>query len=133
MKRNLNALPFVLFSFCSAPALATQDSMPFNIMTTLGSLVFVVVFILFLAWLLKRMQAPAFGQQKGLKVVSQLAVGTKERIAVVQAGNEQFLVGITSQSIQLIAKLEEPLTQEELAKPSFAEQFSQLLKKNDKA
>ncbi|MDG2855508.1 flagellar biosynthetic protein FliO, partial [Vibrio parahaemolyticus] len=65
-------------------------------------------------------------------IVSQLPVGTKERIAVVQVGEEQFLVGITSQSIQTLAKLDKPLKEEELATNAFATQFSQLIKKHDK-
>ncbi|EDP59166.1 flagellar biosynthetic protein FliO [Vibrio sp. AND4] len=103
-----------------------------DLATTLGSLVLVIGVILLLAWMLKRMQVPALGQQKGLRIVSQLPVGTKERIAVVQVGEEQFLVGITSQSIQTLAKLETPLKEEELASGAFATQFSQLIKKNDK-
>ena len=72
------------------------------------------------------------GNQKGLNVVRQLAVGTRERILIIQAGEEQFLVGVTPQSIQLISKLEKPLSQEELATSPFANQLTQLLKKNDK-
>ncbi|WP_438878575.1 flagellar biosynthetic protein FliO, partial [Bacillus cereus group sp. Bce005] len=83
-----------------------------DIATTLGSLLFVLGFILFLAWLLKRMKVPVFGQQKGFQIIRQLPVGTKERIMIVQAGEEQFLIGVTSHSIQLIAKLDSPLTQE---------------------
>lgn len=94
-----------------------------NLATTLGSLLLVIAIIVLLAWLLKRMQVPAFKQQ-GLSVVRQLSVGTKERVAVIQAGDEQFLVGITPQSIQLIAKLAEPIVVETPAvKSAFAEQF----------
>lgn len=113
------------YAFAAAPS-------NLDLATTLGSLVLVIGVILLLAWLLKRMQVPALGQQKGLRIVSQLPVGTKERIAVVQVGEEQFLVGITSQSIQILAKLEKPLKEEELATNAFASQFSQLIKKNDK-
>ncbi|MDG2810195.1 flagellar biosynthetic protein FliO, partial [Vibrio parahaemolyticus] len=41
-------------------------------------------------------------------------------------------VGITSQSIQTLAKLDKPLKEEELATNAFATQFSQLIKKHDK-
>lgn len=103
-----------------------------DLATTFGSLVLVVGLILGLAWLLKRMKVPALGQQKGMRIVSQLTVGTKERIAVIQVGEEQFLIGITPQSIQTLAKLEKPLDDQELASGSFANQFSQLMKKHDK-
>jgi flagellar protein FliO/FliZ len=76
------------------------------------------------------MQVPAMTNQQGLSIIRQIPVGTKERIAIVQAGEEQFLVGITSQSIQLISKLEEPLSKEMLEKNTFSNQLSQLMKKD---
>ncbi|ASU22764.1 flagellar biosynthetic protein FliO [Vibrio qinghaiensis] len=116
---------------CSSQAMAaTNDHL--DLATTFGSLLFVIALILFLAWVLKRMRVPTFGNQKGLSIVRQLPVGTKERIVIVQAGEEQFLVGVTPQSVQLIAKLDAPLKQEEAEVSPFAGQLTQLLKKNDK-
>ena len=109
-----------------------------DLLTTFGSLVFVVAIILGLAWLLKRMRLPAMGNQQGLAILSQIPVGTKERIAVVKVNDEQFLVGITSQSINLISKLENPVEPEcrrEEGKPgikTFAEQFRYFSGKHDK-
>jgi len=120
-----------MLSLVASPALAAQSDQ-FDIATTLGSLLFVIAIIIGMAWLLKRMRVPAFGQQKGLSVVRQLPIGTKERLMIVQAGEEQFLIGVTSQSVQLISKLETPLTQEELESVPFSNTLTQLLKKNDK-
>ncbi|MCS0352386.1 flagellar biosynthetic protein FliO [Vibrio ordalii] len=116
---------------CSSQAMAAPNDQ-LDLATTFGSLLFVIALILFLAWVLKRMRVPTFGNQKGLSIVRQLPVGTKERIVIVQAGEEQFLVGVTSQSVQLIAKLDAPLKQEEAEVSPFAGQLTQLLKKNDK-
>lgn len=113
-------------SFSSMAATGTQ----LDLATTVGSLLFVIALIVVLAWALKRMRVPTMMNQKGLSIVRQISVGTKERIMIVQAGEDQFLVGVTSQSIQLISKLDTPITQEELASGSFADQMSQLLKKN---
>ncbi|ULN64992.1 flagellar biosynthetic protein FliO [Vibrio gigantis] len=113
------------------PSIAFAATPPsLDLATTFGSLIFVIAFILFIAWLLKRMQVPAMSNQQGLAIVRQIPVGTKERIAIVQAGDEQFLVGITTQSIQLISKLDKPLTQEMLEKSTFSSQLSQLIKKD---
>ncbi|MCG9649508.1 flagellar biosynthetic protein FliO [Vibrio brasiliensis] len=120
-------------SLLSPYALAAAPGSQLDWATTFGSLVFVVAFILLLAWLLKRMRVPALVNQKGLSVVRQIAVGHRERIVIVQAGEEQFLVGVTPQSIQLISKLDKPLSQEEMANSPFASQLTQLLKKNDKS
>ena len=117
-----------LLSIPSVAFAATPPSL--DLATTFGSLIFVIAFILFIAWLLKRMQVPAMSNQQGLAIVRQIPVGTKERIAIVQAGDEQFLVGITTQSIQLISKLYKPLTQEMLEKSTFSSQLSQLMKKD---
>lgn len=122
---------FIMLSLVASPTLAAQSDQ-FDIATTLGSLLFVIAIIIGMAWLLKRMRVPAFGQQKGLSVVRQLPIGTKERLMIVQAGEEQFLIGVTSQSVQLISKLETPLTQEELESVPFSNTLTQLLKKNDK-
>ncbi|CDT81600.1 flagellar biosynthetic protein FliO [Vibrio sp. 1CM2L] len=115
----------------TVPSIAFAATPPsLDLATTFGSLIFVIAFILFIAWLLKRMQVPAMSNQQGLAIVRQIPVGTKERIAIVQAGDEQFLVGITTQSIQLISKLDKPLTQEMLEKSTFSSQLSQLIKKD---
>ena len=126
---------YLLYSLVllSPSALAAAPGSQLDWATTFGSLVFVVAFILLLAWLLKRMRVPALVNQKGLSVVRQIAVGHRERIVIVQAGEEQFLVGVTPQSIQLISKLDKPLSQEEMANGPFASQLTQLLKKNDKS
>lgn len=130
--RLLALLPISPFALAESPSNQQLDWA-----TTFGSLIFVVAFILFLAWLLKRMRVPAMINQGGLSIVRQLPVGTRERVVIVQAGEEQFLVGVTSQSVQLISKLETPLKQEEMNKSAFASapfatQLTQILKKNDK-
>ncbi|WP_165311984.1 flagellar biosynthetic protein FliO [Vibrio ziniensis] len=122
---------FIMLSLVASPALAAQSDQ-FDIAATLGSLLFVIAIIIGMAWLLKRMRVPAFGQQKGLSIVRQLPVGTKERLMIVQAGEEKFLIGVTAQSVNLISKLETPLTQEELESVPFSNTLTQLLKKNDK-
>lgn len=114
----------------STPVLAVENNQ-LDLATTLGSLIFVIALILAMAWMLKRMRVPAFGQQKGLSVIRQLAVGTKERVMIVQAGEEQFLIGVTAQSVQLISKLDKPLQPQETEAASFTNQLTQLLKKHD--
>lgn len=112
------------------PGLAATSSQ-LDLATTLGSLLFVIALILLLAWLLKRMRVPAFGQQKGLSIIKQLPVGTRERVMIIQVGEDQYLIGVTAQSIQLLAKLDNPLIQEELPATAFSHQLMQLLKKHE--
>ena len=44
-----------------------------------------------------------------LKVISTLGLGTKERLIVVQVGEQQLLLGVTNQQISILEKLSEPL------------------------
>lgn len=72
------------------------------------------------------------GAGSSMSIVKQLPVGTKERIAVVQVGEEQFLIGITSQNINMLSKLETPLEITEKKLTPFSTQLSQLMKKDAK-
>lgn len=122
----------------SFPTLAATESSQFNILTAFGSLIFVIALIFALAWLMKRMRIPALGRAKDFAVIRQIPLGARERLMVIKAGEEQFVVGMTPQSIQLISKLETPLKDEaennsdNTMSSSFAKQLNQLLKKNEK-
>lgn len=73
------------------------------------ALVLVLGLILGLAWLLKRLPGSGFRQADGLKVVASIALGGKERAAVVQVGGEQLLLGIGAGGVRTLHVLPEPL------------------------
>lgn len=124
LRRAVIGLTFAPGAYAAAPD--GQD-----LATTLGALVLVIGVIFGLAWALKRMQVPSLmGAKSGLKVVSQLPLGQKERVVVLDVNGEQVLVGVTPQQITLIKSLENPITEVESTK-SFSSQFNQILKKND--
>lgn len=122
----------ILLATVSMPTFAAPAEM--NIATTLAALTLVVVLILFLAWLLKRMKLPGIqGGDASLKILRQLPVGQRERIVLLQVGEEQMLVGVTQQNISLLSKLEQPLAMDEVQSGGeFASHLTKLLKKNDK-
>lgn len=123
----------VLLATVSMPVLAAPAA-DMNIATTLAALMLVVVLILFLAWLLKRMKLPGIqGGDASLKILRQLPVGQRERIVLLQVGEEQMLVGVTQQNISLLSKLDQPLSLNETQSGGeFANHLSKLLKKDDK-
>ncbi|MBY6186871.1 flagellar biosynthetic protein FliO [Marinobacter hydrocarbonoclasticus] len=85
--------------------------------TMVASLLGVVALIVVLAVLARRFNLPnTVGGP--LKTVAMMPVGTKERVAVIQVGEQQYLVGITAQNITLLDKLEQPL--ETAQGPQFA-------------
>lgn len=74
----------------------------------------VIGVILVLGWLLRRLRGAAMlGGSRQLKVVSSLALGQRERLVVVQVGEEQWLLGVTAQQISGLGKLEHPLAPEQ--------------------
>jgi len=56
-------------------------------------------------WLLRRSQSPRSARGP-LSVVAGLAVGPRERIVVVRAADRHLVVGVTGQSMTLLAELE---------------------------
>ena len=97
-------------------------------------LVLVLGLILGMAWLLKRMPgAGRLRQSDQLRVVSMLSLGTKERVAVIQVGGEQLLVGVSPGGISRLYLLPEPLQVAPPpalpALPDFAEMLAKRLRK----
>ncbi|MDO9519538.1 MAG: flagellar biosynthetic protein FliO [Pseudohongiella sp.] len=76
---------------------------------TLLWLIVVVGLILALAWLAKRLGGVHFQNAAGMKVLSTLPVGSKEKIAVVQVGDKQFLIGIAPGRVSALHVFEEPV------------------------
>lgn len=104
-----------------------------NLATTLASLVLVIVIILFLAWVLKKMRlVGVHSNDNRLTIVKQLTLGQRERIALIQVGDEQLLVGITQHNISLLSKLEQSLIMDDVPAKDFASQLSRLMTTNDK-
>ena len=56
-------------------------------------------------WLLKRLGAGTPAAVAGMKVVAQLALGPRERLVVVEAGERWLVLGVTASSINRVATL----------------------------
>lgn len=90
------------------PVVGKHAGVNTNALTMILTLLMVLVLIIVCAMLLKRFQ-PAHIQSKGLKVVTSLSLGAKERLIVVQVGDKQQLLGVTSQQINLLDTLDSPI------------------------
>jgi len=86
-----------------------------NPLVTLGKLAGALVIVLAVFWLFARImrQFQGFqgGMHQGLKIVSALSVGQRERVVVVQVGNQQLVLGVTSSQINTLHVLESPLVE----------------------
>ncbi len=119
--------------FLSAALAIAEPSLPAapDPLSSVGKVVIflllIVGLILLLAWLVNKTQRQRLGGGNAkLKMVAVLPLGMKEKIAVVQVGSKQLLVGMTPQQITTLAELDEPLTLDEGAG---SVSFQDLLKK----
>jgi len=80
-----------------------------DILTVIFGLALVIAVIVVAGLLLKRMGNISGAGSGAIKVVSVLSVGTKERIALLQVGEEQLLVGVTASQITPLHHLKEPI------------------------
>lgn len=106
-----------------APA-ATKMAEPSQVATLasmLGGLILVLLLIFALAYLLRRFNLVPTTNGV-LKTIAVTSLGQKERLVLVQVGEQQYLLGVSSQQVSLIDKLAEPI---HLEADSFASRLRQ--------
>ena len=127
---------FVSLSLTSAQAadtapLAVSPIAASDILQALLGLVIVVGIILLGAWLLRRvvhLQMPGAG---AMRILGGLPLGARERIVLVQVGQEQLVIGVAPGRIQTLHVLAEPLvlqTSEKSPNSGFAQRLMDALK-----
>lgn len=87
-------------------AAVTPDA---SIIKTLGGLALVIGLIFILAKLGKKFHPSISAPDRALKVVSMLSLGSKEKIALIQVGKKQILLGVTTNTINTLLELAEPI------------------------
>jgi flagellar protein FliO/FliZ len=72
----------------------------------MGGLILVLVLIFVLAYIVKRLNlVPA--SNGVLKMVAVTPLGQKEKVVLIELDGQQYLLGVTSQQVNLIDKLDE--------------------------
>ena len=98
-------------------------------------LLLVLGLIFLLAWLLRRVQrvGPA-GKGQVIELIGSRALGPRDRLLLVQVGNEQILLGLSPGTITALHVLKEPVQvpSTEQATPEFAQRLMELLGKDQK-
>lgn len=74
-----------------------------------AGLVAVVAVIYGCAWIIRRMNGMTGLNNSAMRVVSVMAVGTRERIVLVEVGGKQILLGITPSAIRTLHVFDEPV------------------------
>ncbi|WP_173497647.1 flagellar biosynthetic protein FliO [Shewanella sp. ISTPL2] len=98
-----------------------EPSQVATLASMLGGLILVLLLIFALAYLLRRFNLVPTTNGV-LKTIAVTSLGQKERLVLVQVGEQQYLLGVSSQQVSLIDKLAEPI---HLEADSFASRLRQ--------
>jgi flagellar protein FliO/FliZ len=102
----------------------------FMLQFTAGLLV-VLMSVVGLAWLLRRVGRLQSSADGTLRVIGGLALGTRERVVLVQVGETQVLLGVAPGRVQAVHVLQEPVVtgkESESVTGSFAVRLKEALK-----
>jgi len=113
---------FIVTALASASVLAQESAengnaensarAPDTLATVLSlgtGLLAVIAIIYGCAWLIRRMTGMTGMNNSAIRVVSVMAIGARERIALVEVGGQQILLGITPSAIRTLQVFEEPV------------------------
>jgi flagellar protein FliO/FliZ len=92
-------------------------------------LLLVVGLIFVLAWLMRRVQRTGPAGNQVIELVGSRALGPRDRLVLVQVGNEQVLLGVSPGSITALHVMNEPVQVPETqnATPEFARRLMEVL------
>ncbi|MFC3140848.1 flagellar biosynthetic protein FliO [Shewanella submarina] len=109
-----------------AASAAAQTATPSSNLATMasmvGGLILVLLLIFALAFLVKRFNLVPSSNGK-MKTLAVTPLGQKEKLVLVEVGEQQYLLGVTPHQINLIDKLEQPI---DITPTSFAEQLQKV-------
>lgn len=80
-----------------------------QVFTVVAGLVFVLVLVFGCGWLVKRFSGMPSARTGAIKVISVLPVGSRERLALVEVGGQQLLLGVTAQQINTLHTFDKPV------------------------
>lgn len=101
-------------------------------MLTLGAGLLAVLALIFgCAWIVRRMGGMSGGNTRAIKVVSVMPMGTRERVALIEVGGTQILVGVTPSTIRTLHVFDEPVVSSgEPASGDFARKLQGMIGKS---
>ena len=120
------------------PAASSAASSAGSLLQTTLALAFVLALLVGLAWLLKRYGPKSMGSSSAVRLVGSLSVGTRERILVVEVGEQWIVVGASPGRMNALATMPRQQQDEIAANPlpglpgaNFAEWFKQTIEKRN--
>lgn len=92
-----------------SPVIKSDPMSGSYLMQLVLGLIVVVLCIIALAWFAKKMNSFQSLADDSLKIVSTISMGTRERIVLLQVGEEQLLVGVSPGQINKLHVLNKPI------------------------
>lgn len=88
-----------------------------------SGLILVLLLIAVLVWLSKRLQKGGFRLYGGMRCLSGLSLGTRERLMLIEVGQRYVLLGVTAHQITLLCDFgnNKPEGFDSVNKPSFSQ------------
>ena len=111
----------------TAPTAQGNGMNAMTIMNVFGSLIIVLGLLFGLAWLYKKLALKLPGSSH-IKIVSSVMLGPRERILVIEVQGKQRVLGVTSNQINMLFELDQPLVDDQVV-PDWRTQFQALLQK----
>ena len=119
----------LILSLFAMPLYAVENNATAGLLQWLFSSLLVLGIIIALAWGLKKSRlVPQMGRPD-FKVLFTLPVGYKEKLMIVQAGEQQLLLGVTAQQISFLTEINPPIAITASA-PVFAQHLSRWMNKS---
>ena len=119
----------------AAPVASGGTGLAGQLMQTMLGLLAVVALIFALAWLMRRVQQAAPRSGQVIDVIGAKALGPRDRLVLVQVGEEQILLGISPGRITPLHVMNTPVnvpSKPEQTTPEFAQRLMELLGKDNK-
>jgi len=115
------------------PAVTNDPVSTSSILQVIVGLVIVLLVIAFGAFMLKRFGHLTNIHSSVLKIIATQAMGPREKIVLVQVGEQQVLVGVSSGRMQTLCELKKLVEIDEsvaILQGSFQDKLKSILKKN---
>jgi flagellar protein FliO/FliZ len=109
----------------AAPAPADVDAG--GLLRVCFSLGVVIALILGAGWILRRLQGGAVRSGGNLRALESIAIGMKERVVLVQAGEKQLLIGVAPGNVRTLHVFDAPIAATTQVAPSPAAAFKTVL------
>jgi len=80
-----------------------------SIAQMVAGLLLVLVLVIAMAWILRRIGGVSFTGNSAMSVIGGMSMGARERVVLLQVGDEQLLIGVSPGRIQKLHVLSTPI------------------------